>query len=182
MQRRNRRTASIFIIPVALWMVHKQLQSVPMARRWTAFDCSREVVACTLAAGAVLGAQRKDAHGASRLPVQMVDGVRVFGVGLGQFAGEYLRLLLEPSCPQGLDPIALRCGRCARCNAMVQRDLVRHVRPRLGVARRRRTLDESRLHRRRHEVELVRGRQTEDLLNRPSHVDLCVVGMVRGPF
>ena len=42
------------------------------------------------------------------VPVQMVDGVRVFGVGLGQFAGEDLRLLLEPSRPQGLDRGAVR--------------------------------------------------------------------------
>ena len=41
-------------------------------------------------------------------------------------------------------------------------------------------LDESRRHRRRHEVELVHGRQTEDLLDRPSHVDLRVVGVVGG--
>src|SRR5277367_2398525 len=32
-----------------------------------------------------------------QVPVQVVDGVRVFGVGLGQFAGEDLRLFLEPS-------------------------------------------------------------------------------------
>ena len=44
-----------------------------------------------------------------QVPVQMVDGVRVFGVGLGQFAGENLRLLLELSRPQGLDLWAARC-------------------------------------------------------------------------
>src|ERR1035441_4946562 len=37
------------------------------------------------------------------VPIQMVDGVRVFGVGLSHFAGEDLRLLLEPSRPQGLE-------------------------------------------------------------------------------
>ena len=68
----------------------------------------------------------------------------------------------------------------SRRNALVQRDLVRHVRPRLEVLRGRRALDESRPHRRRHEVELVHGRQTEDLLDRPRHVDLRVVGVVGG--
>ena len=47
----------------------------------------------------------------------MVDCVRVFGVGLGQFAREDLRLLLEPSLPQGLDPRAFRRRGCARSNA-----------------------------------------------------------------
>ena len=44
------------------------------------------------------------------VPVEMVDGVRVFGVGLGQFAGEDLRLLLEPSRPQSLDPAGCPLG------------------------------------------------------------------------
>src|ERR1017187_8245847 len=52
------------------------------------------------------------------VPVQMVEGVRVFGVGLCQFGGEDLGLLLEPSPPQGLDRIAARCVGCARCNAL----------------------------------------------------------------
>src|ERR1700733_13261873 len=41
------------------------------------------------------------------VPVQMVHSVRVFGVGLGQFAGENLRLLLEPSRPQILNLSAI---------------------------------------------------------------------------
>ena len=36
------------------------------------------------------------------VPVQVVHGLRVLGVGLGQLAGENLRLLLQPSRPQGL--------------------------------------------------------------------------------
>ena len=44
----------------------------------------------------------------------MVDGVRVFRVGLGQFAGEDLRLLLEPSRPQGLGRGAARLIGCRR--------------------------------------------------------------------
>ena len=45
------------------------------------------------------------------VPVEMVDSVRVFGVGLGQFAGEDLRLLLEPTRPQGFDRGAVRWSR-----------------------------------------------------------------------
>src|SRR5258708_32862145 len=41
------------------------------------------------------------------VPVQMVDGVRVFGVGLVQFAGEDLRLLPKPSRPPVLDLTAV---------------------------------------------------------------------------
>ena len=41
-------------------------------------------------------------------------------------------------------------------------------------------LDEGRGHRRGHEVELVHGRQTEDLFDRAGHVDLRVVGVVGG--
>src|SRR5579862_2076846 len=51
------------------------------------------------------------------VPVQMVDGVRVFGVGLGQFAGENLRFLLQPSPPQGLGRTAARCFGGARRDA-----------------------------------------------------------------
>ena len=43
------------------------------------------------------------------VPVEMVDRVRVFGVGLGQLAGEDLRLLLHPSRLQGLDRRAVCC-------------------------------------------------------------------------
>src|ERR1039457_1194907 len=53
------------------------------------------------------------------VPVEMVDGLRVFGVGLGQFAGEKLRLLLEPSRPQGLDSGAGRWVGCPCCNALI---------------------------------------------------------------
>ncbi len=107
----------------------------------------------------------------------MVDSVRVFGVGLGQFAGEDLRLLLEPSCPQSFDFRAARFVVRAGCNALVQRDLVRNVRPGLEVLQGR-VVGEIRPHRRRREVELVHGRQTEDLLDRPSHVDLRVISVV----
>src|SRR5580692_2200280 len=67
------------------------------------------------------------------VPVQMVDGVRVFGVGLGQFAVKDLRLLLEPTCPQGLDLSAVVWVGFVRSNALVQRDPVPHVRPRVEV-------------------------------------------------
>src|SRR5579864_4587846 len=88
------------------------------------------------------------------VPVQMVDGVRVFGVGLRQFPGEDLRLLLEPTCPQGLDRSAVLWVDFVRSNALVQGDPVRHVRPRrevlLGWI-----VDKSRPHWRRNEVVLV---------------------------
>src|ERR1700751_1367569 len=66
------------------------------------------------------------------VPVQVVDGVRVFCVRLGQFAGEDLLLLLEPGYLECLDRGAygfVGCGR--RRDTLVQRDLVRHVSPRL---------------------------------------------------
>src|ERR1700685_2925909 len=65
------------------------------------------------------------------VPVQMGDGVGVFGVRLGQLADEDLLLLLAPSRPQGLDLNAVLGVASVRSNALVQRDLVRHVRPRL---------------------------------------------------
>src|ERR1700728_1593799 len=70
-------------------------------------------------------------HGESSrfIPVQMVDGIRVFGVGFGQFAGEDLCLLLEPCRTQSLDRRAGRCAGGARGNALRQRNLIRHVRP-----------------------------------------------------
>ena len=46
------------------------------------------------------------------VPVEMVDGVRVFGVGFAQFAGSDLCLLPEPARPQGLD---LRAGCSEAC-------------------------------------------------------------------
>ena len=52
-----------------------------------------------------------------------------------------------------------------RCNALVRRDLVRHVRPRREGLRGRKA-DEGRPHRRCHEIELFIGRRTEDLLDR----------------
>src|SRR5580700_8460188 len=108
------------------------------------------------------------------IPVQMANGVRVFGVGLGQLASEDLLLLLLPGRPQGLDRSAALGVGFLLSNALVQRDLVLYVGPRLEVARGR-VVGESRPHRRRHEVELVHGCQTEDLLDRSSHVDLRVV-------
>jgi len=110
----------------------------------------------------------------------MVNSVRVFGVRLGQFAGEDLLLLLAPSRPQGFEMfVALGVG-FILSNALVQRDLVGHVRPGLEVASGR-FVGESRPHRRRSEVELIHGRQTQDLFNRPSHVDLRVVVVLGGP-
>jgi hypothetical protein len=114
------------------------------------------------------------------VPVEVVDGVRVFGVGLGQLAGEDLRLLLEPGHPRGIDPGAAACVSYRRCHALVQWDLVGHVRPWIEVLRGRNAIHESRPHRRRHQVELVHRRRTEDLLDRSSHVDLRVVGVVGG--
>ncbi|PWT82514.1 MAG: hypothetical protein C5B58_08085 [Acidobacteria bacterium] len=52
------------------------------------------------------------------------------------------------------------------------------MRPRREVARGRCAFDESRRHRRSHEVELVHRLQAQDLLDRPSHIDLGVVGVV----
>ena len=52
------------------------------------------------------------------VPIEMVDRIRVLGVGLGQFAGEDLGLLLEPSLPQGRDLIlAIGCGRARSVTA-----------------------------------------------------------------
>src|ERR1700733_9062719 len=48
------------------------------------------------------------------VPVQVVDGVRVFGVRLGQLAGEDLLLLLEPCDLQGFDRWAARLVGCGR--------------------------------------------------------------------
>ena len=108
----------------------------------------------------------------------MVYCVRVLGVGLGQFAGEELRLLLKPSLFQGRN---LRAGlwvRRAGYNTFVQGDLVLHMCPRLEVVRGRRAFDKGRPHWRSHEVELVHRRQTEDLLDRPRHIDLRVVSVI----
>src|SRR5208283_1964118 len=74
--------------------------------------------------------------------------------------------------------IDIRRGRIPR-NAVSQWDAVRHVRPRHEVHRRR-IVDEERLHRRGHQVELVHGRQTENLLDRTGHVDLRVEGAIFG--
>src|SRR5208337_285901 len=70
------------------------------------------------------------------VPVVMADGVRVFGVGLALFAGEDLRLLLEPSSPQSRGRRAVLgfngcCGRTIRARS--QRVFGRHVRPRQEV-------------------------------------------------
>src|SRR5215469_10739448 len=86
------------------------------------------------------------------VPVQMVYGFWVFGVRLGQFAGEDLRLLLEPSFSQCRDHRGVRCGGYARSDALVERDLIWHVRPRLEVVRGWIVLHESRPHRRSNEV------------------------------
>src|SRR4029453_4117487 len=87
---------------------------------------------------------------------------------------------LEPSLPQGLDRRALRGWGCARGYALVQRDLVRHMPPRPEVFPGRRALDERRPHWCRHEIELIHGRQTENLFDRSRHVDLGVIGVVGG--
>jgi len=55
------------------------------------------------------------------VPVQMVDGVRVFGVGLGQLTGEDFRLLLEPTCPQRFHLSAVPWVVLDPSNALVQR-------------------------------------------------------------
>src|SRR5208283_1158558 len=70
------------------------------------------------------------------VPVVMADGVRVFGIGLALFAGEDLRLLLEPGSPQSRDRRAVLCfsGCCGRTSrARSQRVFGRHVRPRQEV-------------------------------------------------
>ena len=64
-----------------------------------------EVTGGTNLALAGIGPRKTGRH----VPVQMVNGVRVLGVRLGQFAGEDLRLLLEPGRPQGFDLGAARC-------------------------------------------------------------------------
>src|SRR5579863_3914268 len=67
------------------------------------------------------------------VPVQMVDRVGVFGVGLGEFAGEDRRLLLEPGRPQHFDRRSDGGAGRGRGNALVQRDLVCDVPPRPEV-------------------------------------------------
>src|SRR5215468_9903637 len=67
------------------------------------------------------------------VPVEVVDGVRIFGVRLGEFTGEDFSLLLQPSSPQGLDGRTLRCGCCACGNTLVKRDLVPDMPPWLEV-------------------------------------------------
>ena len=52
------------------------------------------------------------------VPVVVADGVRVFGVRLVIFAGEDLRLLLEPASPQSLDRRAILHG--LECTAELQ--------------------------------------------------------------
>src|SRR5579871_2231446 len=126
------------------------------------------------------------------VPVEVVDDIRIFGVGLLIFAGEYLRLHLHPAGPESpnraaflaLSPYCLCLEFTARArdrlsrslvDAHGQRDLVRYVRPR-QVVNRGRVVGEECLHGRGHEDELVHRFQTETLSDRPRHVDLRVEG------
>src|SRR5271165_7525450 len=137
------------------------------------------------------------------VPVEVVDDIRIFGVGRVIFAGEDLRLHLHPASPECLNRTAL-LGLLRDClsldgtatppvnttgvhgrdglsrslgNAHSQRGQVRHVRPRQEITRRR-VVDEERLHRRGYEIELVHGLQAEDLLDRAGHIYLRVEGAV----
>lgn len=67
------------------------------------------------------------------VPVVMVHGVRIFGVGLVQFASEDLGFLLRPSGSQVSDLAAFVRVRRTRRNSLVQCDLIGDMVPRLEV-------------------------------------------------
>ena len=137
-------------------------------------------LAVEVARGAnLLFAREGDHKPGGLVPVVVPDGVRVFGVGNVIFTGEDLRFLLEPTSLQSQNLGVLGRELQFGGRALIQREDILHVVPRQEV-RRGRIVEEDLVHRRSHQVVLVHGLETEDLLDGAGKVDLRVEDAVFG--